>query len=86
MTTGKLTLPMAEKDRAFVYATRLGEIPLQDVLTKAGELERQIKDLLDDAPVPAEPARDEIEAWMLNMYFQNWKAREPRVQLSEVSR
>jgi len=26
--------------------------------------------------VPAEPARDEIEAWMLRMYFQNWKARE----------
>lgn len=74
MSTGKLTLPMAEKDRAFVYATRLGEVPLQDVLTKAGELERQIKDMLDDAPVPAEPARDEIEAWMVSMYFENWKA------------
>ncbi len=77
MTTGRLTLPMAERDRAFVYATRLGDVPLQDVLTKAGELERQIKDLLLDAPVPAEPAREEIEAWMLNMYFQNWKALEP---------
>jgi hypothetical protein len=43
---------------------------LQDVLTKAGELERQIKDLLDDAPVPAEPARAEIEAWMLRHVFR----------------
>lgn len=76
MTTGKLTLPMAEKDRAFVYATRKGEVPLQEALTKAGELERQIKDLLDDAPIPAEPARDEIETWMLRMYFENWKARD----------
>lgn len=78
MSTGKITLPMPEKDRAFVYAVRLGEVPMQDALTKAGELERQIKDLLDDAPVPAEPAREEIEAWMVSMYFQNWKAREPR--------
>jgi predicted nucleotidyltransferase len=75
MTTGKLTLPMAEKDRAFTYAVRLGEVPIQEALTRAGELERQIKDLLLDAPVPAEPAREQIEAWMLSAYFENWKAR-----------
>jgi predicted nucleotidyltransferase len=84
MTTGRLTLPMPEKDRAFVYATRKGEVPLQDVLTKAGELERQIKDLLDDAPVPAEPARDEIQAWMLHMYFENWKARDKSWRYDEA--
>lgn len=61
-----------------MFATRLGEVALQDVLTKAGELERQIKDLLDDAPVPAEPARDELQAWMVGMYFENWKARQTR--------
>jgi predicted nucleotidyltransferase len=76
MTTGRLTLPMPEKHRTFVYATRLGDVPLQEVLTKTGELERQIKDLLNDAPIPAEPARAEIEAWMLRMYFENWKARD----------
>lgn len=76
MTTGRLTLPMPEKDRVFVYAVRCGEVPMQDALTKAGELERQIKDLLLDAPVPAEPAREEIEAWMLRTYFEHWKARD----------
>jgi predicted nucleotidyltransferase len=75
MSTGKLTLPMAEKDRAFTYAVRLGEVPIQEALTRAGELERQIKDLLLDAPVPAEPAREQIEAWMLSAYFESWKAR-----------
>jgi hypothetical protein len=44
-------------------------------LTRAGELERQIKDLLLDAPVPAEPAREQIEAWMVATYFECWKAR-----------
>jgi len=75
MTTGKLTLPMAEADRAFAYATRLGQVPLQDVLTRAGELERQIKDLLLDAPIPAAPARDELQVWMVNLYLEKWKAR-----------
>lgn len=74
MTTGRLTLPMPERDRAFVYAVRCGEVPIQEALTKAGELERQIKDLLLDAPIPAEPAREDIEAWMVSMYFENWKA------------
>ena len=75
LSTGRLTLPMREEDRAFTYATRLGEVPLQDVLTKAGDLERQIKDLLLDAPVPALPAREEIEAWMTRVYLEAWKAR-----------
>lgn len=81
MSTGKLTLPMPERDRAFVYAVRCGEVPMQDALTRAGELEREIKDLLDDAPVPAEPAREEVERWMVNMYFQNWKSDQHDVSL-----
>jgi Predicted nucleotidyltransferase. len=84
MSTGKLTLPMAEKDRAFTYAVRLGEVPMQEALTKAGELEREIQDLLHDAPVAAEPAREQIEAWMLSMYFQNWKATEQKYPWPEA--
>lgn len=76
LLTGHITLPMAENDRAYVYATRLGQVPLQDVLTKAGELERQIKDLLHDAPVAAEPDREAIEAWMVKSYRDAWHARE----------
>jgi len=77
MSTGRLTLPMPEANRAYVYACRCGEIPLQDVLTKAGELERDVKDLLHDAPIAAEPAREEIQAWMVSMYLENWKGRPP---------
>jgi predicted nucleotidyltransferase len=83
LSTGRLTLPMPERDRAFVFATRKGEVPLQDVLTKAGELERQIKDLLEDAPVPAEPARDVIESWMVERYTMAWKARETTTRFFE---
>lgn len=73
MTTGRLTLPMRAADRNFVYATRLGEVPLPDVLARASELEGQIRDRLDDSPLRAEPARDEVEAWMLRVYFESWR-------------
>ncbi len=85
MSTGKLTLPLPEKERAFCYATRLGEVPLQDVLTRAGELEREIKDLLDDAPIPATPAREALQEWMLARYFEMWKARELKFDSSFLS-
>lgn len=76
LSTGRLTIPLPEPARSFVYATRLGQVPLQDALTRAGELERELKDLLDDAPVPAEPARDALETWMRARYWECWKARE----------
>lgn len=75
MTTGRLTLPLPDEHRAFVYAVRCGEVPIQEALTKAGELERQIKDLLHDGPLPAHPDRDRIEEWMLEKYWKVWRAR-----------
>lgn len=85
MSTGRVTLPMREDERAFTFATRLGQVPLQEVLTKAGELERDIKDLLHDAPIAAEPAYNEIQSWMVKRYWESWKARrvlEDRLVLS----
>lgn len=81
LTTGRITLPIPEPQRSFIYDTRLGKVPLQAVLTRAGELEREIKDLLLDAPVLAEPARDEIESCMVRWYRENWNARLPKAGL-----
>lgn len=74
LSTGRITLPMPEKDKAFVKNIRLGKVPLQDVLTTAGSLERELKDLLDTSPLQPTPDIHKIEEWMLSMYFENWKA------------
>ena len=76
MTTGRLTLPLIEAERTWLMRIRRGEIPLDDVLQRAGERERQIKDLLLDSPIAEEPDRDAIEAWMLRTYFETWKTRD----------
>lgn len=86
LLTGRISFPMQEKDRAFCYATRVGEVPLNDVLTKAGELEREIKDLIKDGPLNDKPDIEAVEAWMVNMYFENWKAQQRIFPLTSEER
>lgn len=74
LETGALTLPMREEERAFVYATRKGEVDLNDVLTRAGELERRVEDLLDTSPLPEQPDYERVNHWLLSTYFDYWHA------------
>jgi uncharacterized protein len=85
LSTGRLTLPLSEETRKFVYSVRLGEVPLQEVLTKAGELERELKDLLDSAPIQAKPNVDVVEEWMLRRYLEWWKSNDVRTPTSFLS-
>jgi hypothetical protein len=76
LETGRITLPMPEKVRGMIMDVRLGKVELNDVLQWAGGLERHLKDLLDDAPIREHPDREYVETWMVDTYFQTWKARE----------
>jgi predicted nucleotidyltransferase len=73
MSTGKITIPMKEPDRTFTYAVRRGEYTLQEALTKAGELERELKDLIANGPLMDTPDRDGIEKWMIRTYEAAWE-------------
>lgn len=72
LETGRLTLPMPNDQREFVYATRKGEVPLNDVLTRAGELERRVADLIDTSPLPELPDRERVNAWLVSAYLRGW--------------
>jgi len=74
LETGKLTLPMPEEQRATVFATRKGEIELNDVLTMAGENERRLEDLLTTSPLPEKPNYDTVNAWLVASYQRYWEA------------
>jgi CelD/BcsL family acetyltransferase involved in cellulose biosynthesis len=47
LETGRITLPMPQEQWAFVFAVREGKVDLNDALTRAGELERSVEDLLE---------------------------------------
>lgn len=72
LETGSIPLPMTEPNRVYLKALRRGEIPLQDVLTRAGELETSLKDLLTSSPLQEKPDEYQVENWMLSRYRCNW--------------
>lgn len=84
LTTGRLTLPLPEPTRSMILDVKRGKWSFNDVLQAAGDLERQLKDLLTDSMLPAEPDTETVEAWMIRMYFENWKA--DQAYINEVVR
>lgn len=72
LETGRLTMPMAEVERLFVYNVRLGNVEINEVLTRAGELEQRVEDLLDTSPLPASPDYGYVNEWLVGAYTRHW--------------
>lgn len=68
LTTGCLSIPTPEPQRTELLGLRKGQMTLQDALTRAGELERELKDLLDNSALPAVPDTKFVESWMIEAY------------------
>jgi len=75
LETGSLSFPMKQPSRDYLIGVRRGEASIQDCLTKAGELEAHLKDLLDSSPLQAEPVVEPVEEFMLRTYFYAWSSR-----------
>lgn len=74
LESGMLTLPMREEERSYVYAVREGKVDLNEVLTRAGELERAVEDLLDASPLPEKPEYEIVNRWLVSVYPRAWEA------------
>lgn len=72
MSTGRLTFPIEPEAREFMLQVRQGNVLLNDVLTMAGKLERELKDLLDTSPLPEKPNTKKVEDWMISAYQTVW--------------
>lgn len=72
LETGRITLPMPRTDREWVMSVRRGEIDLNEVLTKAGELEQLVKDLLETSPLPEKPDYESVDRWLIEAYEDHW--------------
>jgi hypothetical protein len=74
MRTGRMQLPIAEPERSWLFDVRIGKVSQQDVLTRTGEWERELKDLLDTSPLQQHPDDAAIQKWMVRIYFREWSA------------
>lgn len=72
METGHLTLPMRQAERERVVGIRTGKVSLQEVLSQAGEMEADLRALLDTSPLPEEPDREGIDRLLRECYLRTW--------------
>lgn len=72
LSMGRLTLPLPAAERALVLAVRRGEHSLDDVLKLAHDLESRLTAAWAVSPLPDEPDRAYVEAWMMQVYLDNW--------------
>ena len=86
MHTGRLQLPIAEPERSWLYSVRIGKVEQQEVLTRTGECERELKDLLDTSPLQEHPDEAAVDAWLTLTYFRWWSAERKTKDIAEDRR
>jgi predicted nucleotidyltransferase len=72
MTTGRLTLPMADPDRTRVMAIRRGEVPIEETIVQLEEIERRLATAVEQSPLPAEPDEQRLGAFVIDAYREAW--------------
>jgi uncharacterized protein len=72
LRTGYLTLPMPEPERSRVMAIRTGERSFEEAIAEIEEVERTLAAALDESPLPADPDRSAVDAFLVDAYRLSW--------------
>jgi hypothetical protein len=72
LSTGRLTLPMAEPDRSRVMAIRRGDVSLEDALAEIDEIERKLHTAVENSPLREEPDYERVDAFLIESYRDSW--------------
>ena len=64
LTTGRITLPVPEPDRADLRRVRRGEVPPAEVVAAVDDAEARLLALRDSTAVPALPGRAWVDGWL----------------------
>jgi hypothetical protein len=72
LRTGQLTLPMPEPERSSVMAIRTGERSFDEAIAEIEAVERTLAEALETSPLPAEPDREAVDAFLVDAYRRAW--------------
>jgi len=72
LSTGRITLPVPEPDRAYLRSIRRGERPLAEVLQAIDDVEARLAALGDSAAIPDQPDRAWVDGWLHRSYQEFW--------------
>jgi len=73
MTTGAFPIPMPDEQRELILAIRTGLIDQNAVLTKAGELEQEMKAAIDSSALPDAPNYAAVNDLLIASYQRVWR-------------
>jgi hypothetical protein len=72
LSTGRITLPMLEAERAFVVKVRTGGFSFPEVLAEIVQAEQYLVEVMERSPLPEAPNAAWVEAWMIGAYRSAW--------------
>jgi hypothetical protein len=77
MRTGRLTLPLPERDRAQVLSVKRGEVTLESTLAVIDGYAAELAELLaaGHSPLPERPDLEAVNAWSAAAHLAYWGAR-----------
>ena len=72
LSTGRISLPVPEPDRAYLRSVRRGERSLEEVLDAVARAEGRLARLRDNPSVPDQPDRRWVDDWLHRSYQDFW--------------
>jgi hypothetical protein len=75
LTTGRITLPVPEPDRAFLRSVRCGDVPLETVLAAVNDAEAELLRLRTASSLPPQPDRAWVNDWLHRSHVAYWEQR-----------
>lgn len=72
LSTGRITLPVPDPDRAYLRAIRRGEVGRQEVVAAVSGAEARLTDLRNSTSLPDEPDRAWVDAWLHRSHLAYW--------------
>jgi hypothetical protein len=72
LSTGRITLPVPEPDRAYLRSIRRGERPLAEVMQAISDAEARLAVLRDGASIADQPDRAWVDGWLHRRHQEFW--------------
>ena len=72
LTTGRITLPVPEPERAHLREVRRGEVELEEVVAEVDEAEARLTALRNSSDLPEEPDRAWVDGWLHRSHVAYW--------------
>lgn len=73
LTTGRITLPMPEPDRTWLRELREGKHTMTEALSRAVELENELRRLRNSSGLPEKPDYERANKWLIDTYRREWQ-------------